>query len=278
MTDLSLISSGTATPSEARSMLWPLVAGANLTLLRRIVTAMRRWLWRALDSRRRDPELREWHDIFKRLRVMMPEHRDLQVSLQALADVLSESVQRASDFDVHEVLQRKHAAQALTIMKNGRPHSRMSLMESLNLNQSNATRFFNLLIEAGLIHSHRTGRDLSYSLTILGLKHVPAQGIYNSTVDTANDRVAVKSRVKGRSRFGRETEILSRDNASDLSVRCLVVGTKSQGEKDSVKNVVGKPIYEISSVIEERSSRNGLSWKRASADSEATAILVLGST
>src|SRR4051794_29971532 len=71
---LNMIARGDATPAEARAVLADLFDDPTPDLLQDAYLALRAWVWKALDGRRRDPELREWADILDASSALMAEH------------------------------------------------------------------------------------------------------------------------------------------------------------------------------------------------------------
>ena len=91
---LNTIARGEASPQQAREVLLAIFEQPSVELLQDAYLALRAWVWKALDQRRRDPELREWDDILSAVAMLMA-HNDqpaLSERLIGLHEVLSESV------------------------------------------------------------------------------------------------------------------------------------------------------------------------------------------
>ena len=89
---LNTVARPDADPAQARAVLASLLDSNSLDVMRDIYVALRAWVWKALDQRRRDPELREWHDIIAASSaIMAPQQPDLAAKLDVLHELVSES-------------------------------------------------------------------------------------------------------------------------------------------------------------------------------------------
>jgi hypothetical protein len=90
---LGRIGRGIATPLEARDALLAALVPMTREGAEDAYLALRAWTWKALDGRRRDPELRGWSDIITAAAALMGQrgHADLAERLRALDELVLES-------------------------------------------------------------------------------------------------------------------------------------------------------------------------------------------
>lgn len=113
--DLNGIARAEASPAEAREALLATFGRPSPELLRDAYLALRSWAWKALDQRRRDPELRDWHGIVEACSALMARHGQpaLAEHLAAVGELLAESISVAEALPVADVARRRHVARAL---------------------------------------------------------------------------------------------------------------------------------------------------------------------
>ena len=92
--NLNTIARGEASPQQAREVLLAIFEQPSVELLQDAYLALRAWVWKALDQRRRDPELREWDDILSAVAMLMAHNGQPALSerLIGLHELISESV------------------------------------------------------------------------------------------------------------------------------------------------------------------------------------------
>jgi hypothetical protein len=90
---LGRIGLGVATPLEARDALLAALVPMTREGAEDAFVVLRAWTWKALDQRRRDPELRGWSDIITAAAALMAQggHADLAERLKALDELVLES-------------------------------------------------------------------------------------------------------------------------------------------------------------------------------------------
>lgn len=169
---LESVEQGTATAAEARQAIAAILRDATKAGVATVYTALRAWVWKALDSRRRDDaELREWYSLLEgvegRLSGEFGEHAN---RIQVLYELISESIAVAETVSTEQVLKREHvcAVLALLLSSPAGKLDRTDIGGRLALKQANLTRVLNLMCLAGLIERQPKGREAVFQLTHLG--------------------------------------------------------------------------------------------------------------
>ena len=93
---MNTIARGEASPPQAREVLLAIFEHPSVEVLQDAYLALRAWVWKALDQRRRDPELREWAAILRAAATLMAHNGQPALSdrLIALHELLAESIAR----------------------------------------------------------------------------------------------------------------------------------------------------------------------------------------
>ncbi len=86
------IERGDISAEQARGALAALKGKLDEATTRRLVHAFSVWTWKAIDQKRRDPELADWHDVLERLQVRATGSTSLAAQLKALANLVHQSV------------------------------------------------------------------------------------------------------------------------------------------------------------------------------------------
>src|SRR3954470_4854652 len=169
---LNTIARAEASPARAREVLLAIFGQASPELLQDAYLALRAWAWKALDQRRRDPELREWDDLLCAAAALMAQHRQPARAerLTALHELLSESVAVSETLAAQDITRRQHVAEVLDFLasKGGQPN-RSAIGAQLSLGQANLPRVLNLMLAAGLIERTTLGKEAVLSLSRTGL-------------------------------------------------------------------------------------------------------------
>lgn len=136
--------------------------------------ALRSWTWKALDNRRRDAELRGWHDLLKRIESYLSEI-DSRISAQiaVLHELLFESIGVAETLRPEKVLERSHAERMVQLLlkQPGGIIARSQLIQVLGVKQANLSRVLRMMFASGLAERVATGKSISIRLTLLGRRH-----------------------------------------------------------------------------------------------------------
>ena len=162
-----------ASPARAREALLAVFGRPSPELLRDAYLALRAWAWKALDQRRRGPELREWDGILRAAASLMAQHGQpaLAERLAALHELVGESIAVGEVLAADDVTRRRHVAGVLDFLAgNGGQASRGAIGAHTSLGQANLTRVLNLMTDAGLIERSMLGREAVFRLSRTGLE------------------------------------------------------------------------------------------------------------
>jgi DNA-binding MarR family transcriptional regulator len=168
---LNGIASADASPAQAREVLLAIFGQPTPDVLRDVYLALRAWVWKALDQRRRDPDLRAWNDILGAASSLMAQNGQpsLGERITALHELLSESISVGETLGAVDVTQRQHVAEALDFLaESDGQANRSAIGERLCLGQANLTRVLNLMSAAGLIERTTLGKEAIFALSRAG--------------------------------------------------------------------------------------------------------------
>lgn len=156
--------------ADARTIVGRLPRTLDEPTAHRLFSALRAWTWKALDQKRRDPELREWHDVITRAQVRTRSLAIVAGQFQVLLDLIHESVAVAERRPVEDVLHRRHVRQMLVLLgaAPGGHLRKAEIMRKLGLKQANLTRLMNVVIGAGLVERIVDGREARFRLSKAG--------------------------------------------------------------------------------------------------------------
>lgn len=164
---------GTATPKEARTALGAALREISPSIAQQVYTTLRAWVWKALDQRRRDDELREWFDIMKRAEAYLSkDHSEWALRTRVLHELLYESISVAELKPASEVLKRRHVKEVLMLLHTA-PEGRVErarIGERLRIKQANLTRVINMMMAARLVERSTHGKQAVLQLTRDGLE------------------------------------------------------------------------------------------------------------
>jgi DNA-binding MarR family transcriptional regulator len=169
--DLGTIEQGVASAAHARTTLAAMLRDADESVANAVYTALRAWVWKTLDGRRRDSELREWYALLEsvevRLGTRFPQHAH---RIQVLSQLIDESIAVAESISAEQVLERDHVRTILRILATapGGTVERAAIGVQLGLKQANLTRVLTLMALAGLIERKPEGRTALFRLTASG--------------------------------------------------------------------------------------------------------------
>ena len=162
-----------ATPQQARSALGAAMTELTPEIAQRIYSVLRAWVWKAVDGRRRDGELRDWFDVLRRTRAQLEGDYVLQAErLRVLHDLVRDSIDAADVLSPEEVMKRSHVRNILKLLSSDLTEQvdRALIGAKLGLKQANLTRVLNMMSSAGLIERATYGKQALYQLTPLGVK------------------------------------------------------------------------------------------------------------
>src|SRR3954452_6955412 len=112
---LNSIARAEASAAQARETLLAVLGQPSEEVLQDTYLALRAFAWKALDQRRRDPELREWDDLISATAALMAQHGQpaLAERLTALHELLGESVSASEPLAAQHITRRQHLAEVL---------------------------------------------------------------------------------------------------------------------------------------------------------------------
>jgi hypothetical protein len=220
-TDATLddIALGDVGPAQARAALSKAFGGEDPKAAGRAYTALRAWVWKALDGRRRDAELREWFDVLKRAAAFL-RTRDVALAerVAALHELIHESIVVSERLPMRAVLQRRHVRDvlAMLVVAPGGRLDRAEVGRRLGLKQGNLTRVLNMVTEAGLAERTVHGKQAEFQLTRAGLDAAAELGFRKPS-----PKPAARTRV----RTGRRTEIVPLPGALGVAAGAAIYGS-----------------------------------------------------
>ncbi|CAO4170372.1 MarR family transcriptional regulator [Methylorubrum aminovorans] len=181
-TDATLddIALGDVDPAQARAALSKAFGGSDPKVAQRVYTALRAWVWKAIDGRRRDPELREWFDVLRRAAAFLrTKDTTLADRVAVLHELVQESIAVSERLPSQEVLQRRHVREVLAMLVVA-PDGRLDRAEigrRLGLKQGNLTRVLNMVVEAGFAERTTHGKEAEFQLTRAGHEAAGRHGL-----------------------------------------------------------------------------------------------------
>lgn len=168
---LSDIATAAASPAEAREVVRSVFGQPTPDLLRETYYALRSWVWKALDQRRRDPDLRAWRGIIEAASTLMANNGQISLSEKtaALGELVREWIAVGKNLGAVDLTRRQHVTEALGCLaaKGGRAR-RADLGEHLGLAQCNLTRVLNMMSAAGLVERSTLGKEAIFELSRAG--------------------------------------------------------------------------------------------------------------
>lgn len=139
----------------------------------RIYTVLRSWVWKALNERRRDEDLRRWYNIIRAtsIRFLDGDFVTPAYGLRALYELIDESITVSEKVDISSFFSRAHCVDIMIYilgMDNYRV-SRRALLDKFRLKQPNLTRVMNMLLAANFVEKRAVGKSVYYRFTQEGL-------------------------------------------------------------------------------------------------------------
>ena len=169
------IALGVATPGEARAMIRSSIDGLTEDRAYRIYEALRAWTWKALNERRRDPDLREWHDIIRSTDALFAKaYPVLAGRVATLADLVYESVVVAEAFGVKDVLERPYIQALVELLHACGPATLGDLAAGAGLPVGNIKQVLNMMSYSGLVTCIRQGGSMRFALSSTGWRAADA--------------------------------------------------------------------------------------------------------
>ncbi|TGN74198.1 transcriptional regulator [Bradyrhizobium yuanmingense] len=174
MSDLALekVETGEATASEARHVISELLKDGSEKSLERLYATLGAWVWSTLESRRRDPELREWFDILRRISATLGARNAAYAErFRAFYDLLHMSINTSKLARPSEILHRQHVLPILRLLRDA-PSGQMekaAIAKRLDLRDANLSRILRLMTNARFVERTTQGKFAVFALTRDGL-------------------------------------------------------------------------------------------------------------
>ncbi|SFP78748.1 Winged helix DNA-binding domain-containing protein [Bradyrhizobium sp. Ghvi] len=174
MSDIGLekIETGEATATEARRLISELLKEGSERSLERLYATLGAWIWNALESRRRDPELREWFDILRRTSATLgPRNAAYAERFRAFYDLLQMSINTSKLARPSEVMHRQHVVAILRLLRDApsRQMEKAAIAQKLELRDANLSRILRLMTNARFVERTAQGKFAHFALTREGL-------------------------------------------------------------------------------------------------------------
>ncbi|MEG3166574.1 hypothetical protein U1737_00010 [Sphingomonas sp. LB3N6] len=158
--------------SQAWELLVPVLETKSDAVAGQVCDVLRAWTWKALDRRRRDPDLKEWVELLNRVEAFYADRfASLASKLEVLADLLHESLAVSELALPEDLLRRKHVLPILNALdhRKGSWVERAQLMDKLGLKAANMTRLMTLLLDMGWVEQETVnGREAAYRISAEG--------------------------------------------------------------------------------------------------------------
>lgn len=157
--------------AEVREIISRSLADLDDRSVQKVYTALRAWVWKALNERRRDQELRDWYHMLRSYSAgLAKSHPAHSERLRVLYELIYESISVSELLPVSEVLTRSHVSIVLQRLDRAPLGmlSKAQLMASLGVKQSNLSRIMGLVRNTGLVSKTQVGKAAFYVLTAEG--------------------------------------------------------------------------------------------------------------
>lgn len=168
---LEAVAMGEASPQETRALLAAAFVQPTSQVVGQVYGALRAWAWKALNDRRRDPELREWLDVLQLAGAFLEgEHPGYAHRLAAISELVHESVRVSEILSESALMENRHVREVIAML-DGTPWQPADRVESFGLpgaTRANQARVLSLLVATGLAERAGSGDQARYGLTLTG--------------------------------------------------------------------------------------------------------------
>lgn len=171
LSSLDKIATGEISISAATELLRQNLDQLSEKKAKKVYTVLRAWVWKALNERRRDNELRQWHSLISHASACMEdEFVHHAVRIQVLHELVYESISAKQVYSHDDLVGRSHVKEILIYIYEGPDHSieRRKLVERLGLKDANLSRVLAMMLNAGLVERSARGKHAIFSLTSSG--------------------------------------------------------------------------------------------------------------
>ncbi|MCJ8510219.1 hypothetical protein MUU53_20240 [Rhizobium lemnae] len=183
---LDKIATGEISVTLAAELIKSTMEELTETKAQKVYTVLRAWVWKALNERRRDSELRKWHALINQTSSYLEEDYSPHAErIRVLYELVYESIAVAEVYPFAELVQRSHVKEILIYLYRSPNRSlpRQALQERLGLKEQNMSRVLTMLSTSGLLERSARGKAAVYSLTRDGAKHAGSIDYVDITSD-----------------------------------------------------------------------------------------------
>ena len=140
--------------------------------VQKLYTVLRAWVWKALNERRRDAELRKWHAIIHQTSAYLEDEYLCHAErIRVLHELIYESISVSEVLTSSELMRRSHVKEVLRLLISSPEQSapRLEISNYLRLRDSNLSRVLTMLLNSGLIERTSVGKAATFRLTREGI-------------------------------------------------------------------------------------------------------------
>jgi len=249
---LERIETGEASAKEARHAIAELLKERSEKSLQQLYGTLGAWLWRTLEGRRRDDELREWFDILRRVSAALaPKNAAYAERVRAFYDLLQMSINTSKVVSAREVMKRQHVIDILRILGAAglRPVEKAAIARNLGLKPANLSRVLHMMTDARLVERMSLGKSARFSLTrhgalALAEKDVERRQHHRPTEQFAGllPSAAFKAPVGiGGSYVLLQAMANAAAHAQAENVHAVTAGTQVSAIRQAVEDLLGQP-------------------------------------
>jgi hypothetical protein len=188
---LEQIETGEASAKEARQAIAELLEEGSEKSFERLYATLGAWLWRALEGRRRDDELREWFDVLRRVSAALaPKNAAYAERFRAFYDLLQMSINTSKVVSADDVTKRQHVVEILRILDAAglRPVEKAAIAQTLGLKPANLSRVLHMMTDARLVERTSLGKSARFSLTRDGAVALAEKDVEGRQRDRPSDK------------------------------------------------------------------------------------------
>lgn len=171
---LDKIATGEVSVTVASKLIKTTMEELTESKVQKLYTVLRAWVWKALNERRRDSELRRWHALISQTSAYLEDDYSCHAErIRVLHELVHESISVSIVYSFPELAQRSHVKEILSYLYVSPERSlpRQELQAKLGLKDPNLTRVLTMLSSSGLLERSARGKEAVFSLTKDGAEH-----------------------------------------------------------------------------------------------------------
>ena len=159
------IALGVTGSAEARKAISAATERVTAAIAARLYTVLRAWTWKALNERRRDEDLREWHDVLRASVALLRDgYPALAERIETLSELIYESVAVSTMFAVAKPLKRHQVREILRVIHETGGVTFPKLQAAMGMERGDLLGLINLLLNCDLVRRVWTAAEPSYEL------------------------------------------------------------------------------------------------------------------